>query len=60
MAVNPAVPAFIDPPDPIYGSLEEWLAYRADLQALAHLPGIQTFFDEADEIIARLLQPAAK
>ena len=56
MAVNPITPALIDPP-PFDASLAEWLAYRADLQALAHLPGIQTFFDEADHVIAQLSQP---
>jgi hypothetical protein len=31
VAVNPLCPAFIDPPDPHYGSLDEWLAFREDL-----------------------------
>ena len=31
-----------------------WLDYREELQALAHLPGIKTLFDDADAVIARL------
>jgi hypothetical protein len=45
MAVNPT-PA-IHPPSPD-APLGVWLAYRADLQPLADLPGIVTFIDEAD------------
>jgi hypothetical protein len=56
MAFNPITPALIDTP-PHDATLEEWLAYRDDLQALAHLPGITTFFDEADANIAWLSQP---
>ena len=56
MAHNAATPAFIDPPDPVYGSLDEWLTYRAELQNLAHLPGIDDFVAEADEIIEGLLR----
>ena len=49
------VPALIDPP--YWGGLQEWIEYRADLQTLAHLPGIQKFIREADANIARLRQP---
>jgi hypothetical protein len=35
-------PAFIDPPG-AFASLEEWLRYRADLDALGDVPGIETF-----------------
>lgn len=38
--IRTVVPAFIDPP--YGGDLAEWIEYRADLQALAHLPGIAT------------------
>ena len=55
MTTRNVVPALIDPP--YWGDLQIWLDYRADLQALAHLPGIQKFFDEADANIARLSQP---
>ena len=50
--VNPSTPV-IAPPSPD-APLGVWLAYRADLQPLAHLPGITTFVDEADAAIARL------
>jgi hypothetical protein len=56
MAVNPITPALIDTP-PHDATLEEWLAYRDDLRALANLPGIERFFDEADDVIARLTSP---
>jgi hypothetical protein len=46
-------PAFIDPPG-AFASLEEWLRYRADLDALGDVPGIETFKREADAEIARL------
>jgi hypothetical protein len=50
------VPALID--QPIWSDdLAEWIRYRADLQALADLPGIEEFFDEADAVIARLAGP---
>jgi hypothetical protein len=50
--VNPSTPV-IAPPSPD-APLGVWLAYRADLQPLADLPGITTFVDEADAAIARL------
>ena len=39
--IRTVVPAFIDPPGPL-APIEGWIEYRADLQALAHLPGIAT------------------
>ena len=59
----PWVPALIVPPDPL-APLEEWQAYRADLDALearllvSHpdldwLDGIRAFKTEADAVIAR-------
>ena len=56
--VNPSTPV-IAPPSPD-APLGVWLAYRADLQPLAHLPGITTFVDEADAAIARLRSTAAR
>jgi hypothetical protein len=53
MAINPLCPAFIDPPDPHYGTLDEWLAYREDLRRMT-VPGLKPFLDEADDVIARL------
>jgi hypothetical protein len=50
--VNPSTPV-IAPPSPD-APLGVWLAYRADLQPLADLPGITTFVNEADAAIARL------
>jgi hypothetical protein len=49
---NPSTPV-IAPPSP-NAPLGVWLAYRANLQPLADLPGITTFVDEADAAIARL------
>ena len=51
MAINPACPAFIDPP--YYGDFTEWLAFREALLR-SDLPGVGVFIREADENIARL------
>jgi hypothetical protein len=52
MAINPVVPAFIDPP--YWGGLQDWLDYRDELRRLAPLPGLGPFVREADEKIAHL------
>jgi hypothetical protein len=58
-AINPSCPAFIDPPGP-YATLDEWLAYLADLQRL-DVPGLRPFIREAEANIARLRRrPAAQ
>jgi hypothetical protein len=59
MAVNPAAPAFIDPPGP-YASLQEWIDYREELRRMnvpATAVGLKPFLDEADDVIARLRSP---
>jgi hypothetical protein len=47
--------AFIDPPDPVFGSLQEWAAYRAALRR-SGLPGLEPFIAQADKIIESLLR----
>jgi hypothetical protein len=59
MAINPATPAFIDPPGP-YATLQEWLDYREELRRMnvpATAVRLKPFIDEADENIARLTPP---
>jgi hypothetical protein len=48
---------FIDPPDAVFGSLQEWAAYRAALRTLG-LPGLEPFIAQADKIIESLLRLA--
>jgi hypothetical protein len=48
----PVPNAFIDPPGE-YEPLDEWISYRKELDELSHLPGIEPFKQEADEIIER-------
>ena len=50
-------PALIDPPDPIYGSLAEWLEFRDDLLK-SGIPHIEPFIAKANRIIKRLSRPA--
>jgi hypothetical protein len=46
---------FIDPPDPVFGSLQEWAEYRAALRR-SGLPGLEPFITQADKIIEGLLR----
>ena len=45
----------IDPPDAVFGSLQEWAAYRAALRR-SGLPGLELFIAQADKIIESLLR----